>query len=47
MNITKIRPEEETLFWLKPYLPPFSDDERWYKRNNLKLLIKKGLKESF
>jgi hypothetical protein len=44
MNITKIRPEEETLFWLKPYLPPFTDD--WYKRNHLNSPLKKDSDES-
>ena len=35
--------EEGTLFMLKPWFPPFSDDESWYKRNHLELPIKKGL----
>tara|TARA_B100000427_G_scaffold278368_1_gene248079 strand:+ start:473 stop:604 length:132 start_codon:yes stop_codon:yes gene_type:complete len=43
MYKTKIRPEEETLFWLKPYFPPFSDSEKYYKRNHLELPNKKGL----
>jgi len=38
--------EDDTLFWLPPdYLGIFGfrKPKRWYKRNNLKLLIKKGL----
>jgi len=46
MSIKCARPyavEEDTLFWLKPWFPPFSDSDKWYKRNNLEERIKKGL----
>ena len=46
MTIKYARPysvEEDTLFWLKPWFPPFSDNESWYKRNHLNLPLKKGL----
>ena len=46
MSIKYARPpviEEDTLFFLPPWFPPFSDSDKWYKRNHLELPIKKGL----
>ena len=46
MSIKYARPyavEEDTLFFLTPWFPPFSNSDKWYKRNHLELPNKKGL----